>query len=328
MKAIVYHRYGQPLDVLKYEEVDKPVPADDEVSIAVRAASVNPYDWHFIFGTPFLLRLMSGLREPRRPTPGVDVAGVVDAVGKNVTGLKPGDAVFGWCKRGSLAEYTCTPPSMLALKPENVSFEQAATLAIAGMTALQALRDRARVQPGQRVLINGASGGIGTFAVQIAKSLGATVTGVCSTRNLEMVRSIGADRVIDYTQEDLTRGSERYDVIIDLVGTHSFTAYRRVLKPKGMVVPIGGGGTAGRDFGPWFRRFLFELLWSPFVSQKLAPLLARGRKEDLTALGELVSAGTVTPVIDRRYPLTAGAEAFQYLAEGHARGKVVVTVAT
>jgi NADPH:quinone reductase-like Zn-dependent oxidoreductase len=312
MKAIAYHRHGPP-DVLQYEDVEKPAPGDGEVSIRIRAASLNPYDWHFIFGSPRIVRLFSG-RFPK--IAGHDVAGEVEAVGSNVAELRPGDAVFGVCK-GSLAEYGCTRVTALARKPENVSFEQAATLGIAGMTALQGLRDCARLQAGQRVLINGAAGGVGTFAVQIAKAFGAEVTGVCSTRNVEMVRAIGADHVVDYTRENFTRGSALYDVILDMVGSHSLSEYRRVLERKG-VVAVVGMTSAGR--------FLRGLALAPFVPQKLALCRAKARAGDLNALGELVASGKVTPVIDRCYALPDSAEAVRYLAEGHPRGKVVVII--
>lgn len=238
MKAIVYSNYGSP-DVLKYEEIEKPTPGDDEVLIKVCATSVNPADWHFMRGTPYMIRLMLGLRKPKNRRLGIDVAGVVEAVGRNAIRFKPGDEVFGNCI-GAFAEYVCTSESKLVTKPRSITFEQAATVNVAALTALQALRDKARVQAGQKVLINGAAGGVGTFAVQIAKSFGADVTGVCSTRNVEMVRSIGADRVIDYTREDFTSSGQRYDIILDCIGNHSLSEYRRVLNPKGIYVGIGG----------------------------------------------------------------------------------------
>ena len=232
MKAIVYHNYGSP-DVLRLEEIEKPVPNDNQVLVRVRAASVNPLDWHYMEGTPYFVRLLTGLRKPKDTRLGVDVAGQVEAVGRNVTQFKPGDEVFGAC-RGAFAEYACTSESALVMKPDNVTFEQAASVPVAALTALQGLRDKGQIQPGQKVLINGAAGGVGTFAVQIAKSFGADVTGVCSTRNVDMVRSIGADRVIDYTREDFTKSGQRYDLIFDCVGNHSLSACRRVLNPKGI----------------------------------------------------------------------------------------------
>jgi NADPH:quinone reductase-like Zn-dependent oxidoreductase len=321
MKAVVYHNYGSP-DVLKLEEIEKPIAGDREVLIKVRAASVNPYDWHFMRGTPYLLRIQAGLRKPKFTRLGVDVAGQVEAVGSNVTQLKPGDEVFGAC-RGAFAEYACASESDLVMKPENVTFEQAASVAIAALTALQGLRDKGQIQPGQTVLVNGASGGVGTFAVQIAKSFGADVTGVCSTRNVDMVRSIGADQVIDYTQQDFTKGTQRYDMIFDAVGNHSFSTCRRVLNPKGTYVAAGG------QTDPWLigplTRSIKALVLSWFVSQKLAMFIAKMSKEDLTVMHELMKTGKVTPVIDRRYRLSELPAAIRYLEEGHARGKVVIT---
>ena len=302
------------------EETEKPVPGDEEVLIKVRAASVNPYDWHFMRGEPYPLRLMAGLRRPKNPRLGADVAGEVEAVGKNVARLKPGDAVFGTC-RGSFAEYSCGPESRLAVKPINVTFEQAASVGIAAMTALQALRDKGRIQAGHKVLINGAAGGVGTFAVQIAKSFGAEVTGVCSTRNVEMVRSIGADHVVDYTREDFTKGGERYDIILDCVGSRSLPACRRVLSQKGIYV--AAGGKAGR----WMVGVLLSMITSrvmSFGSRKFVSLLANINKDDLALVGELIATGKVTPVIDRSYGLSEVPAAIGYLEEGHARGKVVI----
>ena len=322
MKAIVYYHYGSP-DVLKCEEIEKPTAGDDEVLIKVRAASVNPLDWHFMRGTPYFVRIMAGLRKPKITRLGVDVAGQVEAVGRNVTQFKPGDEVFGSC-RGAFAEYACASESALVVKPANVTFEQAAAVPVAAFTALQGLRDKGQIQPGQKVLINGAAGGVGTFAVQIAKSFGADVTGVCSTRNVDMVRSIGADQVIDYTQEDFTKSGQRYDLIFDSVGNHSLSACRRVLNPKGIYVAVGGPD--GRWLiGPLARRSQ-ALVLSRFVSQKLVMFLARWSKEDLTVMHELMEAGKVTPVIDRRYRLSEVPEAIRYLEEGHARGKVVITL--
>ncbi len=263
MKAAVYTRYGPP-DVVQITDVEKPVPKDDEVLIKVRAASVNPLDWHFMGGTPYFVRILAGLRKPKITGLGVDVAGQVEAVGRNVTQFKPGDEVFGSC-RGAFAEYACTPESKLVMKPDNVTFEQAASAPVVAFTALQGLRDKGKIQPGQKVLINGAAGGVRTFAVQIAKSFGADVTGVCSTRNAAMVRSISADRVIDYTQEDFTKSGQRYDLIFDCVANHSLLACRRVLNPKGIYIAVGG--PSGRwMIGPLARAITAPVL-SRFVSQ-------------------------------------------------------------
>jgi NADPH:quinone reductase-like Zn-dependent oxidoreductase len=322
MKAAVYTRYGPP-DVVQVTDVGEPSPNDNEVLIKVCAASVNPYDWHFMRGTPYVVRIVAGMRKPKVTKLGADVAGQVEAIGRNVTQFKPGDQVFGICK-GAFAEYACASESALVMKPDNVTFELAACVPIAGLTALQGLRDKGRVQHGQRVLINGASGGVGTFAVQIAKSFGAEVTGVCSTRNMVMVRSIGADQVIDYTREDFTKSGQRYDVFFDCIGQHSLSACRRVLNPKGIYV--GAGGPSDRwMIGP-IVRLIKSLVLSAFGSQKLSGLLAKANKEDLTILRELIQAGTVTPVIDRRYTLIEVPEAIRYLEEGHARGKVVITL--
>jgi NADPH:quinone reductase-like Zn-dependent oxidoreductase len=321
MKAIVYRNYGSP-DLLRCEEIGKPAAGDDEVLIRVRAASVNPFDWHFMRGTPYLVRMAAGLRKPKSIRLGVDVAGLVEAVGRNVTQFHEGDEVFGVC-RGAFAEYVCTSEKDLVLKPPNVTFEQAAAVPIAACTSLQGLR-KGQLQPGHKVLINGAAGGVGTFAVQIARSLGADVTGVCSTKNVAMVRSIGADDVIDYTQENFTRNGKRYDVVFDTVGNHSFADLRRVLGPRGTLVMVGGAMK-----GNWLAPFvpvLQALVMSPFLSQTLAPLLARRSKEDLTVLQGLLEARKVIPVIDRRYRLSEVPEAIRYLEEGHARGKVVITV--
>jgi NADPH:quinone reductase-like Zn-dependent oxidoreductase len=323
MKAIVYRCYGSP-DVLKFEDIEKPTAADDQVLVKVHATSVNPLDWHYMRGTPYLVRLDSGFGTPEDPRLGVDFAGTVEAVGKNVKRFKPGDEVFGG-RDGAFAEYvTVRENRAVALKPANVTFEQAASVPIAALTALQALRDKGRIQPGQKVLINGASGGVGTFAVQIAKSFGAEVTGVCSTRNVAMVRSIGADHVIDYTQEDFTKGGQRYDLILDNVGSHSLLEYRHALNPKGIFV-IVGGPTNGQWIGP-LAIPIKALMLSPFVSQKFLPFLAELNKGDLTTLSDLMQAGKVTPVIDRRYQLSEVPAAIRYLEEGHARGKVVISV--
>jgi NADPH:quinone reductase-like Zn-dependent oxidoreductase len=323
MKGIVHRCYGSP-DIVRYEDIPKPTPADDEVLVRVHAASVNPLDWHYLEGTPYLVRLDGGLGKPENPRLGVDFAGTVEAVGRNVRRFKPGDEVFGG-KFGAFAEYvTVREQRALALKPSNITFEQAAAVPIAAITALQALRDKGRIHAGEKVLINGASGGVGTFAVQIAKSFGAEVTGVCSTKNVDLVRSIGADHVIDYTREDFTRGAQRYDLIVDTVGTHSWSEYRGVLNPGGDYVMIGST-TPGHWFG-----FLVipaeALILSPFVSQKFSMILAELNPGDLGALATLMQSGKLTPVIDRRYKLSEAAEALRYLEKGHARGKVVLTV--
>jgi NADPH:quinone reductase-like Zn-dependent oxidoreductase len=322
MKAIVYHRYGSP-DVLQWEEIEKPTPGDNEVLLRVRAASVNPLDWHFMRGMPYVVRIPAGLRKPKVTGLGVDVAGQVEAVGRNVTQLKPGHKVFGSCRR-AFAEYVCASESSLVLKPDNVTFEQAASVPVAAFTALQGLRDKGHIQPRQKVLINGAAGGVGSFAVQIAKSFGADVTGVCSTRNVGMVRSIGADQVIDYTQEDFTKNSQRYDLLFDAVGNHSLFACRRVLNPKGVLIMAGGEG--GRWMVRALGRAITALVLSRFMGQNLTGLLARTRKEDLTVMRQLMEAGKVTPVIDRRYKLSEVPEAIRYVEQGHARGKVVITL--
>lgn len=325
MKAIVYCEYGTA-EVLKLEDVEKPVPTDDQALIRVRAAAVNPLDWHTMRGTPYLMRVQTGLRKPKVTRLGVDFAGTVEAVGRNITKLKPGDDVFG-VRSGALAEYVCAREDRgVILKPANLTFEQAASVPVAAITALQGLRDKGKIQPGQKVLINGASGGVGTFAVQIAKSFGADVTGVCSTKNLDMVRLLGADRVIDYTREDFTQSAERYDLVLDNVGNRSLLEFKRVLKPKGTYVMIGGGGpNDGRWIGPMARP-VNGLLLSPFVSQNFVMLLADVNRDDLTILSDLMRAGKVTPVIDRRYKLSEVPEAIRYLEEGHARGKVVITM--
>ena len=321
MKAIVYHHYGSP-DVLRYEDVEKPTAGDNQVLIKVRAASVNPFDWHFMRGTPYIMRMQAGVLKPKDMRLGVDAAGQVEAVGRNVTQFKPGDHVFGGC-RGALAEYACASELMFVKKPDRVTFEQAAAVPVAARTALQGLRDKGHIQPGQKVLINGAAGGVGTFAVQIAKWFGADVTGVCSTRNVEMVRSIGADRAIDYTQQDFARSGQRYDVLFDAVGNRSLLACRRALNPTGICVVVTGPD--GRWMGP-LTRLVNALVLSPFVSQHLVPFMAKPSQEDLTTMGELMVAGKVTPVIDKRYRLSEAAEAMRYLETGHARGKVVVTM--
>jgi NADPH:quinone reductase-like Zn-dependent oxidoreductase len=322
MKAAVCMEYGQP-EAVQIMDVARPTPADNEVLIRVRAASLNPLDWHLKRGAPYMMRFMTGLRKPRDPRLGVDVAGQVEAAGRRVTQFKPGDAVFGSC-RGAFAEYVCSAESKLVRKPDNVSFEQAASVPVAAFTALQGLRDKGHIQAGQKVLVNGAAGGVGTFTVQIAKTMGAEVTGVCSTRNLELVRSLGADRVIDYTKEDFTQGGQRYDLIFDLVGNHSWRECRRALSPKGICIAagiLGGFSPAG-----FLTRSISALVLSPFVSQNRVMLLARGRKEDLAAMCELLESRKVTPVIDKCYALSAIPEAIRHLEGKHARGKIVITV--
>jgi NADPH:quinone reductase-like Zn-dependent oxidoreductase len=324
MKAAVYCDYGSA-DVIKLEDVEKPVPADDELLVKVRAAAVNPLDWHYVRGTPYLLRLQAGLRRPKILQLGVDFAGTVEAVGRSVTRFKPGDAVFGG-RTGAFAEYVTVRESRAVVaKPERLSFEQAAAIPIAAVTALQGLRDKGKVQPGQKVLINGASGGVGTFAVQIAKSMGADVTGVCSTRNIEMVRSIGADHVVDYTKEDYAASGEHYDVIIDNVGNRSLLDNRRALTPEGKYVLSGGGPDEGNWIGPMAKP-IGALLLSPFISQQMGAMLAELNQKDLAILADLMQAGKVTPVIDRQFKLSETPAAVQYLEGGHARGKVVITL--
>jgi len=327
MKAVRYHRYGGP-DVLELQEVAMPAAGDGELLVRVRAASVNPLDWHFMRGAPYLVRMMAGLSRPKPSASrlGADMAGSVEAVGQDVTGFQPGDEVFGGLEeRGTLAEYISVRADAVVLqKPAGLTFEQAAAVPVAAFTALQALRDTGRVQPGQKVLVNGASGGVGTFAVQIAKALGAEVTGVCSTANVGMVASIGADHVVDYTREDFTRAERRYDLLIDIAGNRSLAETRRVLAPKGALVVVGGPNK-GRWIGP-FGRTIRMLLQSPAVSQRMVSFLAHQNRDDLAVLRELLDAGKVTPVIDRAYRLNQVAEAVRYLETGHARGKVVITV--
>lgn len=321
MKAIVYRDYGTP-DVLHLEDVEKPTPGHDEVLIRVRAAAANPMDYHLMGGT-YLMRLATGLRRPKPTRPGADVSGEVEAVGRNVTRFQPGDAVFGGA-RGAFAEYACASEIRLALKPANLTFEQAAAVPVAGLSALQGLRDKGRVQSGQKVLINGAAGGVGTFAVQIAKSFGADVTGVCSARNVDFVRSLGADHVIDYNRAEFTRNAERYDLILDCVGNRPLSACRRVMTRKATFVGIGARA-GGRWVGP-LPHVLSVLVSSRFVSQTVVFFIASIRSDDLVALKDLIEANKVTPVIDRCYTLSEAPEAIRYLKEGHPRGKVVLTV--
>jgi NADPH:quinone reductase-like Zn-dependent oxidoreductase len=321
MKAAVYTAYGPP-DVIQVRDVEEPVPKADEVLIRVRAASVNPLDFHIMRGKPYAIRALFGLSRPKITSPGRDVAGRVEAVGGDVTRFQPGDELFGAC-RAAIAEYACAPERALVSKPANVTFDQAASVPVAGLTALQGLRDKGRIQPGQKVLINGSAGGVGTFAVQIARSLGADVTGVCSTRNVEMVRSIGAGRVIDYTQEDFTRGPQRYDLILDCVGNRSLSVCRRVLSPDGTFVMVGA---ARKGIASILARSLKAIVSSRLGRQKFVMFIARLKQEDLTILRDLMAAGKVVPVIDRRYGLSEAGEAIRYLEQGHARGKVVITV--
>jgi NADPH:quinone reductase-like Zn-dependent oxidoreductase len=323
MKAIIYTRYGPP-DVLQLIEVEKPTPKEDEVLVQIHAASVNAYDWHLLCADIFLVRLMGGgLLKPKNTRLGADIAGRVEAVGRNVKQFRPGDEVFGdiaaW-GNGGFAEYASVPEIALALKPANLSFEEAAAVPMAAVTALQGLRDQGQIQPGQKVLINGASGGVGTFAVQIAKSFGAEVTAVCSTRNLDQARSIGADHVIDYTKEDFTQNGQQYDLILAANGYHPLSAYQRALTPRGIYVMAGGSPAQifqAMLLGPWMSRT---------GGKKMGSVSAKPYQKDLVILKELLEAGKVVPVIDKRYPLSEVAEALRYLGEGHARGKIVITV--
>jgi NADPH:quinone reductase-like Zn-dependent oxidoreductase len=327
MKAIRFYRYGPP-EVLELADIDVPAVGDDEVLVRVRAASVNPLDWHFMRGAPYLVRAMAGLSRPRASATrlGADMAGSVEAVGRNVTGFRPGDEVFGGLEdRGTLAEYlSIRHDGVVLTKPAGLSFEQAAAVPVAGFTALQALRDKGRIQAGQQVLINGAAGGVGTFAVQLAKAFGAVVTGVCSTGNAELVASLGADQVIDYTREDFTRTGRRYDLLVDIAGNRTLAQTRRVLAPRGVLVGVGGPNK-GRWVGPLARSARMAVL-SPAVSQRMVFFLAHQNKDDLAVLRGLLQSGKVTPVIDRTYPLSQAAEAIGYLEQGHARGKVVLTI--
>jgi NADPH:quinone reductase-like Zn-dependent oxidoreductase len=333
MKAIVYHRYGS-LGVLEYEDVEKPTPKDDEVLIKVCAAAVNPLDGGSVKGGG---RVVNGLLKPKITGLGVDVAGRVEAVGRKVTQFKPGDEVFGactsyprasaakaWVSSGAFAEYACASESTLVLKPGNVTFEQAAAVPVAAFTALQGLRDKGKIRPGHAVLVNGAAGGVGTLAVQVAKSFGAEVTGVCSTRNVEMVRSIGADRVIDYTQEDFTKMEQRYDLFFDCVGNHSLSGCLRVLNPKGICVMVGE--MSGRGIVGLLSRIVSAMVLSRFISKKLIVFLAKPNKQDVNAIRGLMAAGKVKPVIDKSYRLSEVPEAIRYLEQKHARGKVVINL--
>ena len=314
MKAIVYERYGSP-DILELRDVEKPSVTDDGVLVRIRAASTNPYDWHFMRGKPLFTRLMFGLFRPKDHRLGADLAGEVEAVGKDVTRFRPGDSVFGE-GAGAFAEVACVPERWLARKPTNLTFEQAAAVPMAACTALQGLRDGGKIQAGQKVLFHGASGGVGTFAVQIAKSFGAEVTGVCSTKNVEMVKKIGADHVVDYTRDDFTRGETRYDLMLDTIGDRSLRACRRVLAQKAVYVFIGGR----------MSHLASTMLARPFVSQDVKAVVAKRSSADLEFLAGLIEAGKVAPVIDRTYPLSEVPAAIRYLEGGHARGKIVITV--
>jgi NADPH:quinone reductase-like Zn-dependent oxidoreductase len=331
MKAIVQDRYGSP-DVLELREIDQPVPADNEVLVRVNASAVNARDWHLMRGDPYLARLISPVMGrgagPKAKIRGSDFAGRVEAVGGDVTRLRPGDEVYGDLGDvgGAFAEYVCAPDGAVGPKPANLTFEQAAAVPLAGVTALMGLRDLARVQPGQQVLINGASGGVGTFAVQIAKSYGAEVTGVCRTRNVDLVRSLGADRVIDYTQQDFSRNGQRYDVVFDLVANRSLTDLRRALTPTGMLILSGGGVFDGGSFFGPMGLIIRAMAVSRFVSHRLMQLVAKASEENLAALRELAEAGKIVPVIDRTYPLKDVSEAIRYVETEHARAKVVITV--
>ena len=319
MKAIVQDSYGSA-HVLASQDIEEPRIADDEVLVRVRAASVHLGDWIIMTGSPYVMRLATGIRKPKNRVPGTDVAGTVEAIGKNVHGLRPGDDVFGWCA-GAFAEFARASESQLVRKPADLTFEQAAAIGVSASTALQLLRDDGKVQPGQRVLINGASGGVGTFAVQIAKALGAEVTGVCSTKNVDMVRSIGADHVIDYSQADFTTGEQRYDLILDNVGNHSMAQTRRALTPTGTLISNGGGHADGK-----FARTVRAMLASMVVRQQASPSVKTQNHDDLVALKGFVEAGKVTPVIDRTYLLDQTPEAIGHVATGHARGTVVITM--
>jgi len=322
MKAIVYYNYGSP-DVLKLEEIQKPTPSEDEVLVKVHAASVNAGDWRAVRADPFFIRLGGGLLKPKNKMLGIDIAGQVEAAGRNVKQFQPGDEIFGdlyYAGLGAFAEYACADENVLALKPANLTFEEAAAVPGAGITALRGLRDYGQIQPGQKVLINGASGGVGTFAVQIAKSFGADVTGVCSTSKLDMVRSIGADQVIDYTQEDFTQNRQRYDLILDIGANRSLSDYKRALSPKGIYV------LAGFSMAAMLRVMSLGPLFSMTGSKKFVVLMPKLDPKAMVFMKELLEAGKVVPVIDSRYPLSEVPEAIRYLEEGHARGKVVITV--
>ena len=323
MKAIVQDRYGSA-DVLEFRDIEAPVPGPEDVLVRVHAAGCGPDVWHLMTGMPYMARLAIGLREPKLKVLGWDVAGTVEAVGANVTAFRPGDEVMGQAK-GSFAELVVAKADELVPKPSGLSFEQASALPVSGVTALRAIDDEGHVQPGQTVLVIGAAGGVGSLAVQIAKARGATVTAVSSGSKADLVRSLGADDVIDYTREDFTDGSRRWDVIIDTAGRRPLSALRRALTPKGTLVIVGGDG-GGEWTGGFFRGMLRAPIVSLFVGQRLRGLATKITQEDLAALAKLVEAGTVMPVIDRTYPLIEAPDAIRYLAEGHARGKIVITV--
>ena len=337
MKAAVCDRYGPP-EVVQIKEVEKPAPNHNEVLVKVHAASLNPLDGATLKGRPYIARIMTGFRKPKMTRPGVDLAGEVEAIGNDVTQFKPGDEVFGVCisdpnasgarvwdhRQGSFAEYLCTSETTLAIKPKNVTFEQAASVPVAAFTALQGLRDQGHIQPGQKILVNGAAGGVGTVAVQIAKSFNVEVTGVCSTRNVDMVRSIGADYVIDYTQQDFTTLGKRYDLILDCVGNISLSACRHILTSSGYYIMVGD--LMGRGIIPLLGRFVALLVLSRCVSQALVILLARPTKHDLAIMHNLMNDGKLVPVIDRRYRLSEVSEAIRYLEKKHAQGKVIITI--
>ncbi len=320
MKAIVQDKYGSPAEVLELQDISKPMVQGGEVLVRVHAASIHIGDLITMRGVPYVMRMVTGLRRPKNRVPGTDIAGTVEAVGQDVTRFRPGDVVFGWCA-GAFAEYACAGEDHFVPKPANLTFEQAAAVGVSATTALQLLREQGKVMPGQKVLINGASGGVGTFAVQIAKSFGAEVTGVCSTRNVDMVRSIGADHVIDYTQEDFTQGGQRYDFILDNVGNHSLSDTRRALTPSGTLLSNGGGYSGGSLWNT-----LKEWVSSLFVRQQVRPSIKFQNPKDLVVLRELVEAGKLIPVIDGTYPLSETAQAMGHLGEGHARGTVVITI--
>jgi NADPH:quinone reductase-like Zn-dependent oxidoreductase len=323
MQAVVQDAYGAPQDVLTLQEIDKPGPGDDDVLVQIRAAGVHIGDWLVMNGLPYMIRLGFGVTKPKNTVPGMEFAGQVEAVGKNVSQFQPGDEVFGYAGAGAFAEYVSVSQDALAMKPANASFEQAAVVPISGITAIQALRDKGKVQPGHKVLIIGASGGVGTYAVQIAKAYGAEVTGVCSTRNVDMVRSLGADHVVDYTHEDISQNGQQYDLILDTAGNRPLSELRRMLTPTGTLVIVGGSG------GPWLMgtgRSLKALAVSPFTGQTLTMFLSRTTKDDLIALSELIESGQVTPVVDRTFSFDETADALTYVGERHTRGKTVITM--
>src|SRR5437764_4728448 len=324
MKAIVQVRYGSP-DVLQVKDVDKPVATEDEVLVRVYATAVNIGDWHLLRGVPYVVRAVSGVRKPRREIPGLDIAGRVEAAGRNVTRFRPGDEVFGWCQ-GAFAEYVCAAENNLLPKPANLTFEQSAAVGDSAFTALAAVRDQGKVQPGNRVLINGASGGVGTFAVQIAKTFGAHVTGVCSKRNVDMVRSLGADHVIDYTKEDYAKSDQKYDVILDNVSNHSLSENRKLLPSNGKYVLIGGGSANQQGWIGSLGKPLKALVMKPFVSQQMGMMMAEMKQSDLKYFADQMQSGKLKAVIDRTYKLSEIQQAIAYVEEGHARGKVILVV--